>query len=95
MFNLKNIILQLGTKFIDIMVLLIFVLLVLAAFIAMTQVGFLYGLLFLVCGSISLIMSTFFIYLFIDMRESLLKIVGAQQNGAEQVAATQEAEKAE
>ena len=94
MFNLKNIILQLGTKFIDIMVLLIFVLLVLASLIAMSQ-SFLYGLLFLVCGSISLVMSTFFIYLFIDMRESLLKIVDAQQSGAAQVTAVKEAEKAE
>ncbi len=85
MFNLKNIILQVGTKFIDIMVLLIFVLLVLASLIAMAKVNFLDGLLFLVFGSISLVMSTFFIYLFIDMRESLLKIVDAQQNNAKQV----------
>ncbi|WP_405329483.1 hypothetical protein, partial [Ruminobacter sp.] len=42
--------------------------------IAMTNIGFFYGVGVLVFGSLSIIMSTFFLYLMIDIREKLVTI---------------------
>lgn len=84
MLNLKNIVLAIGTKFIDLMVILSFILIVVLSIICMVKFSFLYGLLGLIFGSISLVMSTFFIYIFIDMRDSLLKMAKAKNDPSNQ-----------
>lgn len=84
MLNLKNIVLTIGTKFIDLMVILLFISIVVLSIICMVKASFLYGLLSLIFGSISLVMSTFFIYIFIDMRDSLLKIANAKNDPSNQ-----------
>lgn len=72
--TLKNFIIGFGSRFIDIIVVISIILVVLAALIAMFNVGFFYGVGVLVLGSLSVIMSTFFLYLMIDIREKLVTI---------------------
>ncbi|WP_294460655.1 hypothetical protein [uncultured Ruminobacter sp.] len=72
--TLKNFIIGFGSKFIDIIVVVSIILVILAALIAMTNIGFFYGVGVLVFGSLSIIMSTFFLYLMIDIREKLVTI---------------------
>ena len=72
--TLKNFIIGFGSRFIDIIVVISIILVVLAALIAMFKVGFFYGVGVLVFGSLSVIMSTFFLYLMIDIREKLVTI---------------------
>ena len=72
--TLKNFIIGFGSRFIDIIVVISIILVVLAALMAMFKVGFFYGVGVLVFGSLSVIMSTFFLYLMIDIREKLVTI---------------------
>ena len=75
---IKNFIISSGTVIVDIAVILLEVLVIVASLVSMVKSGFIVGFAtFLIC-SISTIISAYFVYLLIDIRENIAKIANAK-----------------